>query len=180
MGPPNNWSRRKTFHNVLRTLDPNSVEGSEWDPDSIMQYGIRAGLILQPERYRTGLTPAPGLSETDKARIRLFYPPMEPSLPELKPFNAERLNLAPAAQANFVIKPRSSRHYHIRTFGVTDTVMVLFEDNNGNLEHVAADDDSGWGRNASLRVRLTRGREYVLRIRLYFSHQQGESAVMLW
>ena len=59
-------------------------------------------------------------------------------------------------------------------------MMVLFEDNNGTLEHFAADDDSGWNRNASLDVRLVQGRKYVLRIRLYFSHSRGDTAVMLW
>ncbi|MCH7566745.1 MAG: hypothetical protein IH787_03665 [Nitrospirae bacterium] len=179
-GPPNNWSRQKTFHNVLRTLDPNSVEGSEWDPDSIMQYAIRAGLIIRPEEYSDGLNPEPGLSDIDKARVRLFYPEIDQDLDELKRFRAERLNLEPADQANFVIKPQSTRRYQIQTFGSSDTVMVLFEDNNGTLEHFAADDDSGWSRNASLNVRLVRGRNYVLRIRLYFKRDSGETAVMLW
>ena len=179
-GPPNNWSRQKTFHNVLRTLDSNSVEGSEWDPDSIMQYGIRAGLIIRPERYSGGLNPDPGLSETDTARVRLFYPELEKEYDELKRFKAERLRLAPAEQVNFVVKPKSTRRYQIQTFGASDTVMVLFEDNKGTLEHFAADDDSGWNRNASLSVRLVRGRSYVLRIRLYAQQASGQSAVMLW
>lgn len=179
-GPPNNWSREKTFHNVLRTLDPNSVEGSEWDPNSIMQYGIRAGLIIHPERFRGGLTPEPGLSDTDKSRVRLFYPEMEEEHQELKRFEAEKLSLAPAEQVNFVIKPASTGRYQIQTFGASDTVVVLFENNNGTLEHFAADDDSGWSRNASLNVRLVRGRTYVLRLRLYSSQASGEFAVMFW
>lgn len=179
-GPPNNWSREKTFHNVLRTLEPNSVEGSQWDPDSIMQYAIRAGLIIRPEQYHGGLSPEPGLSDTDRTRVRLFYPEIDPEYDELKRFRAERLSLAPAQQANFVIKPQSTRRYQIQTFGSSDTLMVLFEDNNGTLEHFAADDDSGWNRNASLNIRLVRGRAYVLRVRLYFAHASGECAVMLW
>lgn len=179
-GPPNNWSRDKTFHNVLRTLDPNSVEGSEWDPNSIMQYAIRAGLIVRPEEFRNGLNPQPGLSDIDRARVRLFYPELDERLEELKRFRAVRLNLAPAQQANFIIKPPSTRRYQIQTFGSSDTVMVLFEDNNGNLEHFAADDDSGWDRNARMEVRLVRGRNYILRVRLYFSQGSGETAVMLW
>lgn len=179
-GPPNDWSREKTFHNVLRTLDPNSVEGSEWDPDSIMQYRINAGLITWPERFRSGLNPAPGLSDTDAARVRLFYPDLDQEYDELKRFKAERLSLAPAEQADFVIKPKKTRRYQIQTFGSSDTLMVLFEDNNGTLEHFAADDDSGWDRNASLDVRLVLGRSYVLRLRLYASEASGESAVMMW
>jgi hypothetical protein len=36
--PPNSWSRETTFHNVLAKLDPAQVQGSSWDPDSIMEY----------------------------------------------------------------------------------------------------------------------------------------------
>lgn len=179
-GPPNNWTREKTFHNVLRTLDSNMVEGSEWDPHSIMQYAIRAGLIIRPEQFQNGLNPAPGLSDIDRTRVRLFYPEITQNLKELKRFKAEVLNLAPAEQANFVIKPEATRQYHIQTFGASDTVMVLFEDIDGTLEHFAADDDSGWNRNASLTVRLVHGRKYVLRIRLYLSQDSGGTAVMLW
>ncbi len=35
-GPPNNWPRSRTFHNVLRKLSVRDVEGSDWDPNSIM------------------------------------------------------------------------------------------------------------------------------------------------
>ncbi len=179
-GPPNNWSRDKTFHNVLRTLEPNSVEGSNWDPVSIMQYGILPGLILNPPQYREGLSPAAGLSEVDRARVKLFYPPIEPDRKELKRFQSVRMKLAPAEQVDFSIRPDVTRDYQIQTFGVTDTVMVLFEEIDGELEHFAADDDSGWERNASLNVRLQRGRHYVLKLRLYYAQDSGESAVMMW
>ncbi|WP_156776917.1 M12 family metallopeptidase [Nitrococcus mobilis] len=33
-GPPNNWPRERTYHNVLRKLPSGAVKGSEWDPDS--------------------------------------------------------------------------------------------------------------------------------------------------
>lgn len=180
MGPPNNWSREKTFHNVLRTLNPESVSGSKWDPNSIMQYSIRGGLILRPERYQNGLNPEPGLSDTDKKQVRLFYPEDSSPYDQLRFLETKRLNINPAEQVNLVIRPVVTRIYQIQTFGLSDTVMVLFEDNNGTLEHVAGDDDSGWGRNASLKLRLVAGREYVLRIRLYYSHIRGESAVMYW
>jgi hypothetical protein len=123
---------------------------------------------------------ASGLSDVDRARVRLIYPEPEQGIKELKRLRSERFKLAPAQQVNFVIKPEMSREYRIRTFGVADTLLVLFEDNGGTLTHLAADDDSGWQRNASLQVRLVRGREYVLRIRLYYAQDEGECAVMLW
>jgi len=179
-GPPNKWSREKTFHNVLRKLDSNSVEGSEWDPDSIMQYSIRAGLILRPERYRAGLNPIPGLSDIDRSRVKIFYPETDSDYDELERFKSEQLSLTPAEQANFIIKPESTREYQIQTFGSADTLMVLFEENKGSLEHFSADDDSGWGRNASLSVRLVQNRKYILRVRLYYSEDSGETAIMMW
>ena len=40
-------------------------------------------------------------------------------------------------------------------------------------------DDSGEGRNAQFKIRLIKGRKYVLRIRLYYKHAAGETAVMM-
>lgn len=180
MGPPNNWSRQKTFNNVMRTLEANSVEGSTWDPDSIMQYAIRSGLIVEPERYRGGLRPQPGLSDQDKERVRSFYPEEEREYEPLARFESKRLKLASAEQVNFSLNPPITGSYNIQTFGAADTLMVLFEDNGGSLEHLAADDDSGFNRNASLKVRLVRGRSYVLRLRLYTSNESGEFGLMYW
>lgn len=180
MGPPNNWSRQKTYHNVLKVLDPVSVEGSEWDPDSIMQYSVQAGLIIRPERFRAGLEPEFGLSDIDRERVKLFYPELRPQHEKLNRFEPKMLDLAPSEQLNFSIEPDSTRNYQIQTFGESDTVMVLFENDVGTLEHFATDDDSGWNRNANLNVRLVAGRKYVLRIRLYFSQDSGGAAVMLW
>lgn len=179
--PPNNWPRETTFNNILRKLDVGEVEGSQWDPNSIMHYAFPSGLIERPEQYRNGLTPAGGLSTRDLQQARLFYPPLEEfSYPELKPFHSEVLSLSPAEQKNFVINPPATRDYTIQTFGQSDTVMVLFEDQNGDLKYVDGDDDSGTDLNATLNVRLYQGRRYVLRIRLYSNFSASETSVMLW
>ena len=88
--------------------------------------------------------------------------------------------LASAEQKNFVINPPATRDYTIQTFGKSDTVMVLFEDQNGNLKYVDGDDDSGTELNSQIKVRLYQGKRYVLRIRLYFNSATGETSVMLW
>jgi hypothetical protein len=179
--PPNRWSRQTTFNNILRQLSLGEVEGSTWDPDSIMHYSFPSGLILKPEQYRTsGIRPGLGLSQHDIAQARLFYPPLEDIYPALKPFQSEPLTLAPAEQKNFRVQPDATRTYTIQTFGNSDTVMVLFEDQNGDLRYVAGDDDSGQDRNARIRVRLYQGRKYVLRIRLYLNYSAGATAVMMW
>ena len=178
--PPNSWPREKTYSNIIRKISPDIVQGSRWDPDSVMHYPFGAGLIKEPAAYRNGIRPAGGLSENDQAWVKTFYPPLEARYPELQPFRATHLDIAEGEQKNFVIRPRGTRYHNIWTFGESDTVMVLFEDDEGDLRYLTADDDSGQDYNAKIRVKLFRGREYVLRIRLYYAGGSGETAVMLW
>ena len=53
-------------------------------------------------------------------------------------------------QLDFVIHPPRTRNYTIQTFGDIDTVMVLFEDADDELQYRTADDDSGEDYNAKL------------------------------
>jgi len=68
------WSRDDTYSNILQKIDADSVQGSRWDPNSVMHYFFEPGLIDKPVRYRNGLTPAGGLSARDKMWARTFYP----------------------------------------------------------------------------------------------------------
>jgi len=181
-GPPNDWPRETTYYNVLRKLPEEAVEGSEWDPNSIMHYAFPAGLILRPEEYQDGLRPELGLSELDIEEVRRFYPPLvdDGKNSKLEPFKLEMLSLAPAGQKNFTIEPQSTDEYTIQTFGRSDTVMVLFEEVDGELRFVQGDDDSGTSLNARIEARLRQGRRYVLRIRLYLNYASGDTAVMMW
>src|SRR5438105_2457871 len=73
--PPNSWSRAKTFHNILEKLSTQDVQGSAWDPDSIMEYEFEAGLIDEPEQYdEGGLRPPGTLSTADKTWALQWYP----------------------------------------------------------------------------------------------------------
>ncbi len=178
--PPNKWSRDKTFWNIIRKIEADSVQGSSWDPNSIMHYPFESGLIKQPAEYRTGLNPAGGLSPRDKTWVKTFYPPLaETDYTPLVPMVSAALPLQPAEQKNFRIAPTATRDYEIRTFGTSDTVVVLFVEEGGELQFLAGDDDSGEDRNAYLKVKLFKERKYVLRVRLYYA-EAGETAVMLW
>ena len=179
-GPPNSWSQQQTFHNVLRKLDPADVEGSTWDPDSVMEYWFPDGLIKEPAQYRDGLRPPGGLSEVDKEWVRRWFPTLKTTIPTLEPFVSAPLALGPGEQANFEIRPTASRTYQLGTFGTADTVVVLFEDVDGELRYVTGDDDSGTSRNALISAKLFQGRRYVLRLRLYWAGESGRTAVMLW
>jgi hypothetical protein len=147
---------------------------------SLFHGSDEAGLIDQPAAYRNGLHPAPGLSEKDIAQVRLFYPPLQSVMPQLRRLEPQRLALEPAGQANFAVIPEASGKYRFRTFGDSDTVMVLFEEDGGELRYLTGDDDSGTDRNASFEVRLLQGRRYVLRIRPYYNTASGHTLLFFW
>lgn len=179
--PPNRWNRRKTHDNIIRKLSPDAVQGSTWDPDSVMHYPFGPGLILEPAAYRGGVMPAGGLSARDRTWATTFYPPLgEQDYQTLAPFESVKLRLRPGEQRNFVVQPEASREYTMRTFGISDTVLVLFEMVDGVPRFVSGDDDSGEERNALLHVRLRRERQYVLRVRLHHAGRLSETAVMFW
>jgi hypothetical protein len=156
------------------------VQGSTWDPTSIMEYEFPGGLIVSPERYNTGIFPPGTISNVDEDFVRQWYPALTGQLPKLKPFESAPMNLGPGEQFDAEILPDASRTYRIGTFGAADMVLVLFEDINGELRHLAGDDDSGQDRNALIRVKLFAGRRYVARVRLYYAWESGSSAVMYW
>lgn len=181
-GPPNNWDEETIFSNILRKLSSADVNGSIWDKDSIMHYSFNAGLITSPQEYQTNaLIPAHGLSEFDIKEVIKFYPDTsKKSYPELKPFLSKLVKLSAGQQADYVIVPTVSRKYTMQTFGNMDTVMVLFEDDNGEPIFLAGDDDSGTNTNSKIENRLIKGRTYYLRLRLYYATNAGQGGIMLW
>lgn len=179
--PPNQWDRDTTYWNIIRKLNPSEVEGTVWDPDSIMHYPFEKGLIKKPEKYVNGLQPAGGLSEKDKTWVKSLYPPVEEKIKDqLKPGISVPLKISAGEQRSFTVAPQETRHYEFQTFGTSDSVMVLFEDVDGQLRYRTGDDDSGQDTNAYFRVKLIKGRKYVLRLRLYYSDRPGETSVMMW
>lgn len=179
--PPNNWSRERTHWNIIRKIPASTVDGSDWDKNSIMHYQFAAGLIKEPAEFRNApLIPDSGLSEVDIKTVRELYPPQEERLPELRVFESQRFTIAAGEQIDFIIKPSFSRKYTLQTFGQMDTVMVLFELRDGVEEIIDGDDDSGQNYNAKIRSRLHRGREYIVRTRLYFAQLQGHGSIMVY
>ena len=176
---PNNWDHTTTFENILKKLTSQQVQGSTWDPDSIMEYEFEPGLIDEPEKYDVGgLTPPGTLSAADKQWALKWYPALQASPATLQPFEAVVLDLAAGQQADFLIKPTSSRKYKIETKGASDTLLVLFEDVDGVPRYLAGDDDSGEERNASITYKLFQGRSYIARLRLYHPGTSGKTSLM--
>ncbi|KPH97566.1 peptidase M12A astacin [Actinobacteria bacterium OK074] len=180
-GAPNYWSRERTFANILRKLDPDEVNGSVWDAQSVMEYPFGPGLILEPAQFRSGLRPPGTLSPADKEFALRWYPPVgAPRAGALEPFRSVPLRLAAGGQADFVVEPPETRDYTLGTFGESDTVVVVFEEIDGEPRYLSGADDGGTPHSAAVRVRLVKGRSYFVRVRLYSTWGSGETAVMCW
>ncbi|MFV0132505.1 M12 family metallopeptidase [Streptomyces sp. HMX87] len=192
-GPPNHWSRERTYHNILRRLDVHEVNGDLWDPQSVMTFAVPPGLVLEPEQYRAGLHPPGTLSASDKEFALRWYPPAGPPPvpdrlgrgdlgrpPALVPFRSVPLGLGPGEQADLSIEPPQTRAYTVGTFGDSDAVVVVFEERDGLPRYLAGQDDGGTPGNARITARLVKGRRYVVRVRLYSAWGAGETAVMCW
>lgn len=179
--PPNSWNRQTTYHNVLEKLSPQQVQGSTWDPDSIMEYEFEPGLIARPEKYdKKGLTPPGKLSAADKQWVLKWYPAMKASPTALQPFQSAVVELTSGQQANFAIDPPETRKYTIETKGATDALLVLFEEVDGVPRYLSGDDDSGEERKASITYKLMHGRRYIARLRLVHPGPSGKTALIYW
>lgn len=179
--PPNNWSRDKTFHNIIRKLPANEVEGSTHDPNSVMHYPFEPGLIKAPAQFVNGINPAGGLSAKDKEFVKKFYPPLAAAdYVVLKVSQSQPVDIKAGQQKNFRFKPTRSRKYKIETFGTMDTVMVLFEKSGGEEVYLSGDDDSGTSFNSKIEMRLIKNREYIIRLRLFYAENEGVGSLMIY
>jgi hypothetical protein len=166
-GPPNFWDEQTTRDNILDKLPINSVKGSSWDVDSIMEYPFEAGLILVPVKYKTQpLQPAGGLSVVDLKICRDLYPavPVPTSPAELVIGSPRDIVLRAGQQMEFQITNPKTRYHDIETHGNADLVMVLFD---GSGKQLKANDNGGQGRNAKITHRLYSVKVYRVRVRLY-------------
>ncbi len=99
------------------------------------------------------------------------------------PFRSAPLRLGPGEQADFAIEPTQTREYAVGSFGDSDTVVVVFEERDGEPRFLAGQDDGGTPHNATLKVRLVKGRRYFVRVRLYStwgSGNRGDVLVTAW
>jgi hypothetical protein len=177
--PPNSWKKPTIYHNILEKLSTQQVEGSTWDPDSIMEYEFEPGLIAEPTQYdKAGLHPPGTLSTADQSWVTKWYPAMQKPLSTLRPFEAVTSDLASGQQMDVSIKPTTSRKYTIETKGAKDALLVLFEVIDGVPRFLAGDDDSGAERNAAITQKLFEGRNYIARLRVMYPGQSGKTSLM--
>lgn len=171
------WDADETYHNVISKLSTNSVDGSNWDPTSIMHYPFDPGLMKLPQPYdRLGVGENTVLSDADKAWVRHWYPAQAAAMP-ISALSISPLPMVPGAQADFVFNPDSTREYTVGTVGKADSRIVVFEERDGEPRHLAAADDTGTDENAEISGKFVAGRTYLIRVRV--AHANGDRPIGL-
>lgn len=165
-GPPNFWDEETVRHNVLEKYSHDQINGTIFDPLSIMLYSFPAEWTL--DGFRTNENAS--LSDLDKGFVAgsKMYPgigtlPTFTELPVLS-LEAYAASIGKAGEEDrykFTIK--NSGRYTIETLGPTDLVMKLFGPNS-QTQLVAEDDDSGESFNPRIMANLSPG-EYYAQIR---------------
>ena len=159
-GPPNNWDEATIRHNVLSKYRVDQIQGTNFDPDSIMLYFFPGSWV----KSGVGTHANELLSVTDKAYIASAqaYPKTAPTVvdaTELK-VNASRRTAASIGKAGeedlYKFTVVTGGHHIIDTKGPTDVVMRLFGPNSVT-NVIAEDDDSGEGTNARIAANLVPG-----------------------
>lgn len=69
-GPPNNWPKAETYHNVIQKYSITQLNASTFDKKSIMLYSFPGELIVGG----VGTPSNDELSKVDKSYIRTIYP----------------------------------------------------------------------------------------------------------
>lgn len=168
-GSPNFWNEATIRHNVLRKYAADQINGTAFDPKSIMLYFFPASWTLNG----IGTEANDVLSDVDKQFIggARMYPKtgVTPSgAVELKVNAAARTKAAIGKVGEedlFRFTVTADGRHAIDTRGPTDVVMKLFGPNN-QTALIAEDDDSGVDTNARIAADLIAG-EYFVQVRHY-------------
>jgi hypothetical protein len=163
-GPPNNWDVAKIRHNVLDKYRVDQIQGTAFDPDSIMLYFFPGDWV----KSGVGTHANNVLSAVDKAYIASAqaYPRTAPTVADATEIkvNASRRTQASIGQAGeedlFKFNVSTGGSHIVDTKGPTDVVMRLFGPNS-QTNVIAEDDDSGDGSNARISASLVPGLYYA-------------------
>lgn len=161
---PNFWDEETTRHNILRKYSIDQINGTAFDPDSIMLYFFPASWTLNG----IGTKANEVLSRIDKEFIAgaKMYPKIGPTPTSAAVLivNAKRRTKASIGQAGeedlYKFVAEADGRYMVDTRGPTDMVMKLFGPNS-ETALIAEDDDSGIDANARIVSDLTAGMYFV-------------------
>jgi hypothetical protein len=168
-GSPNFWDETTTRHNVLRKYAANQVNGTAFDPKSIMLYFFPASWTTNG----IGTEANEILSDIDKSFIAgaRMYPKTGGTTSTATPLVVNATKRTPATIGKygeedlFTFEAKKDGRYIIDTAGPTDTVMKLFGPNS-ETALIAEDDDSGLSTNARIALPLIAG-NYFVQVRHY-------------
>lgn len=166
---PNFWDAAKTRHNILTRYRADQINGTVFDPNSIMLYffpgtwtvsgiGTKANEVLSSvdKQFIAGAKMYPKTGGTVSTATELTV-------------NAPRRTAASIGKVGeedlFRFSAASDGRYVIDTRGTTDVVMKLFGPNS-ETALIAEDDDSGYAWNARIPANLIAG-DYYVQVRHY-------------
>jgi hypothetical protein len=163
-GAPNFWTPAQVRSNVLDKYRDDQINGTEFDPDSIMLYTFPATWTINGIATRENTA----LSGLDKQFIAstVAYPGRTG---ESKPVVNLTVSEIAGTSANigqpgeedlFTFQATRAAQYTITTSGVTDVVLKLFGPDS-QTAFVAEDDDGGHGTNSRISADLLPGIYYV-------------------
>jgi hypothetical protein len=168
-GSPNFWDAETTRHNVLFRYSAEQINGTSFDPDSIMLYAFPAEWTTNGIATKSNDV----LSKTDKAFIAgaKMYPKKAPTVVDASVLAVGAKKRTSAAIGKFgeedlfrFTADREGR-YIIDTRGPSDVVMKLFGPSSPTAL-IAEDDDSGFATNARIAAALLPG-DYWVQVRHY-------------
>lgn len=163
-GPPNFWDIATIEHNVFEKYSADQINGTAFDPLSIMLYAFPASWTLNG----VASTSNDVLSTMDKAFIASakMYPKDKPT-----PSTATELLVDAPRRTKaeigvfgevdlYAFTVATPGRYLIDTFGYTDVVMRLFGPNS-ETALIAENDDGGAYLNSRINIDLVAGRYYA-------------------
>ncbi|WP_373500592.1 pre-peptidase C-terminal domain-containing protein [Desulfococcus sp.] len=167
-GPPNNWDVATIRHNVLNKYAHDQINGTEFDPDSIMLYSFPKEWTLDGFQAKENTK----LSAVEKAFIAggKMYPGkgVQPGVVELGVLEHKgtKASIGQAGEEDlYTFTVKSPGRHFMETEGETDLVMKLYGPESRTLL-IAEDDDSGTGYNPKISADLAAGK-YYLQVRHY-------------
>lgn len=179
-GAPNFWDPETVRHNVLDKYRADQIQGTEFDPKSIMLYAF-PGTWTESGK---GTKENTKLSSLDQAFVRGVYPGRSAPAPSAKTLEVAQIAVhsasitKPGEQNLFSFKADKSGTYTIETEGTTDVVMKLFGPNS-TTQLILEDDDSGEGSNARISTNLVPG-SYYLQVRHYDQSATGSYGIKVY
>lgn len=167
-GPPNFWDAATVEHNVFFRYSMDQVNGTTFDPESIMLYAFPAEWTLNGVATHANEV----LSQLDREFVAgaRMYPRSEPGLPAAVPLTVGAARVEadirrPGEEDLFRFRADTDGVYVIDTRGPTDVYMKLFGPHSATAL-IDEDDDSGYGLNPKISAPLIAG-DYFLQVRHY-------------